>query len=509
MERPPIRLRHSWSRGEHSGNRSRERLRQLQRSAIDSLPYRPSAGEARGHYHHRRDDSADPVHRRRRGNSGRESMTSAGGLTGASEVAVAGTSVAARSRGRLRESPSRARAPRSTTRKRAGRDHQALHEDEYGRRPGRTGNALRRSPRRGRRGVGARAPPGGTGPDARLMRGPIAREAALSADPSRACPLDLDGRRPGFTLIWDPGCDLAPTAWPLSSPSSSPRGLASIAVARGKARSAHPPPSCSFTSTPETVLCGRRYALGCRRSLLGASAVGVGATVVAGDYLYVADGEVAPTRAGPGVASQACGQRASSRWVPPKDGELTILEARIAYERAAVHRLGIESIVALLVGGTLPAGGRMTCVRTASRPTARNLRGACSRRAPGSAFAIESALDELASKLGLDPPRAADAEPRRRGRQAPRRKAAAAARRRRMPRSACATTRCGGQWLISDGEGVGLAGASSQASATCRLDDDGGLTDCDRRRRHERRRVRASRSSRPRSSVCRGTACGS
>ena len=84
------------------------------------------------------------------------------------------------------------------------------------------------------------------------------------------------------------------------------------------------------------------------------------------------------------------------------DGELTGLEARIAFERGAFHGWGVETVAAALIGGVYrwPAFD----VRTYGVET--NRVGFGAYRAPGAppaALALETLLDELAERLQVDP----------------------------------------------------------------------------------------------------------
>jgi CO/xanthine dehydrogenase Mo-binding subunit len=163
-----------------------------------------------------------------------------------------------------------------------------------------------------------------------------------------------------------------------------------------------------------------------------------------------------------------------------RDGTLTGLEARIAFERGAVHEWGVESVAAVLIGG--PYRWQGYDVHAYGVET--NRAGFGAYRAPGAppaAFALESLLDELAAQLGLDALelRAANAA------------AAGDTRPDGKPWSALGARECLDAlrghplWArraeLPEGEGVGLAlgiwpGASDAAGALCRLDDDGGFT---------------------------------
>jgi CO/xanthine dehydrogenase Mo-binding subunit len=163
-----------------------------------------------------------------------------------------------------------------------------------------------------------------------------------------------------------------------------------------------------------------------------------------------------------------------------RSGMLTGLEARIAYERGAFHDWGIESLVAVLIGG--PYRWEAFDVRAYGVET--NRVGFGAYRAPGAppaAYALESLLDELAAELDLDPLELRRANAAREGEVGLDGK----------PWPRLGTVEClerlrGHElWTkrheLPPGEGVGLAvghwpGASSAAGAACRFDDDGGIT---------------------------------
>src|SRR5207247_10944701 len=84
------------------------------------------------------------------------------------------------------------------------------------------------------------------------------------------------------------------------------------------------------------------------------------------------------------------------------DGELTALSARIVCDRGVVTDWGVEGISSSLIAG--PCRWAAFAIRGYGVVTNRVTFGAY--RAPGatpSAFALESLLDELAARLGLDP----------------------------------------------------------------------------------------------------------
>lgn len=84
------------------------------------------------------------------------------------------------------------------------------------------------------------------------------------------------------------------------------------------------------------------------------------------------------------------------------DGVLTALDARVVCDRGSTIEWGIEDISSSLVPG--PYRWQAYAIRTYAVQTNRVTLGAYrGPGAPPAAFAIESALDELAAELGLDP----------------------------------------------------------------------------------------------------------
>jgi CO/xanthine dehydrogenase Mo-binding subunit len=163
-----------------------------------------------------------------------------------------------------------------------------------------------------------------------------------------------------------------------------------------------------------------------------------------------------------------------------RTGELTGLEARIAFERGAVAEWGVESVAAALIGGVY----RWQAHDVHAYGVETNRVGFGAYRAPGAppaAFALETLLDDLAERLGLDPLELRLAN-------------LASTGDRRTDGKAwglLGTRECLEQlrehelWRrrhdLPPGEGVGIAagvwfGASDTAGASCRLDDDGGVT---------------------------------
>ncbi len=162
------------------------------------------------------------------------------------------------------------------------------------------------------------------------------------------------------------------------------------------------------------------------------------------------------------------------------DGELTALEARIAFERGAFHGWGVETVAAALIGGVY----RWPAVDVRTFGVETNRVGFGAYRAPGAppaALALETLLDELAERLSLDPIElrlrnlAAEGDRRADGKPWAR----------LGSRECLERLRDHALWQargrLAEHEGVGLAvgvwpGASDSAGAMCRLDDDGGIT---------------------------------
>ena len=126
--------------------------------------------------------------------------------------------------------------------------------------------------------------------------------------------------------------------------------------------------------------------------------------------------------------------------------------------------------------------------------------------APPAAFAVESLIDELAERLGIDPLELRLRNVAVAGRQGGVRPGVQVF----GARECLERVREHPLWAerdsLPEGEGVGLAigwwpGGYEPAAAVCRLDSDGRLTVDHRRRRHDRRRDRPSRRSPPRRSA--------
>ena len=161
-------------------------------------------------------------------------------------------------------------------------------------------------------------------------------------------------------------------------------------------------------------------------------------------------------------------------------GRLTGLRARIVCDRGASDEFGVEPISALLTAGPY----RWDAHELRGYGVVTNRVGAGAYRGPGAppaAFAIETALDELAERLGVDPVELrlrnvlVEGDPGIDGQPFPAFGA----------RECLERVREHDMWRRRDdlpaGEGVGVAigywpGGLEPAAATCRLDADGGLT---------------------------------
>ena len=151
---------------------------------------------------------------------------------------------------------------------------------------------------------------------------------------------------------------------------SSPRGLALIAVAVAESSVSSPAAFCSLTRNPKlsSADAGTLWAAG---AAAGASAGAVGTTVVAGDDPDVAAGEAAPATAGRASprkladSARAQGGRHRRTASSPASRPASPTSAAPFHDWGRVDRGAARR-------RHLPAGDVMTCVRTASRPTARD-----------------------------------------------------------------------------------------------------------------------------------------
>ena len=162
------------------------------------------------------------------------------------------------------------------------------------------------------------------------------------------------------------------------------------------------------------------------------------------------------------------------------DGQLTGIRSRVFVDRGTTDEFGVESIAALLASG--PYRWRAHELTAIGVITNRVTFGAY--RAPGgapAAFAVESLIDELARRLGVDPLElrlrnvAVEGDPAPSGRRFPVFGA----------RACLERVRDHPLWAkrgeLPDGEGIGVAigwwpGGYEPAAAACRLDADGHLT---------------------------------
>ena len=163
-----------------------------------------------------------------------------------------------------------------------------------------------------------------------------------------------------------------------------------------------------------------------------------------------------------------------------RDGNLTGIRTRIWCDRGATDSMGVESIAAMLSAGPYRwQAHHLTCYGVA---TNRVTFGAYrAPTAPPAAFAVESLIDELAGRLGIDP-----LELRLRNVLVPGDKTVAGQELKVFGAREC-LERLGDQPLWTDrhslpeDEGVGLAigwwpGGYEPAAAACRLDSDGRIT---------------------------------
>ncbi len=162
------------------------------------------------------------------------------------------------------------------------------------------------------------------------------------------------------------------------------------------------------------------------------------------------------------------------------DGQLTGIRSRVLVDRGATDDFGVESIAAMLTAGPYRwRAHHLTALGVATnRMTFGAYRGPT---APPAAFALESLIDELAGRLGLDPIElrlrnvAVEGDPAPSGQPFPVFGA----------RQCLERIRDHPLWArrdqLSQGEGIGASvgwwpGGYEPAAALCRLDADGRLT---------------------------------
>jgi len=163
-----------------------------------------------------------------------------------------------------------------------------------------------------------------------------------------------------------------------------------------------------------------------------------------------------------------------------REGNLTGIRTRIWCDRGSTDSMGVESIAAMLSAGPYRwQAHHLTCYGVS---TNRVTFGAYrAPTAPPAAFAVESLIDELAGRLGIDP-----LELRLRNVLVPGDKTVAGQELKVFGAREC-LERLGEQPLWSkrnslpENEGIGLAigwwpGGYEPAAAACRLDSDGNLT---------------------------------
>ncbi len=162
------------------------------------------------------------------------------------------------------------------------------------------------------------------------------------------------------------------------------------------------------------------------------------------------------------------------------NGKLTGIRARVLVDRGSADDFGLESIAAMLTAGPYRWDAhQLTALGIATnRMTIGAYRGPA---APPAAFAVESLIDELAERLGLDPLElrlrnvAVEGDPAPTGQPFPVFGA----------RECLERIRDHPLWArraqLPDGEGIGISvgwwpGGYEPAAAVCRLDHDGHLT---------------------------------
>lgn len=180
------------------------------------------------------------------------------------------------------------------------------------------------------------------------------------------------------------------------------------------------------------------------------------------------------------ATNPASGSVAEVRIGARDDGTLTGLDARLVFDAGAYTEWSIEGIAAVLVAG--PYRWEAFDVRAYGVRT--NRFGTGSYRGPGApqaAFAIESLVDELATRLGIDPIElrlrnlVGDGDEMVDGERWP------GLGHREVLEALAAHPLWTGRSSTPDGEGIGVAlgvwpGGKEPAAAICRLNGDGTLT---------------------------------
>jgi CO/xanthine dehydrogenase Mo-binding subunit len=162
------------------------------------------------------------------------------------------------------------------------------------------------------------------------------------------------------------------------------------------------------------------------------------------------------------------------------DGQFTGIRARVFLDRGSTVDIGIESIAAMLAAGPYVwAAHELTALGVA---TNRVTFGAYrAPTAPPAAFAVESLIDELAQRLGVDPLELRLRNVAGEGDRAPSGQAFPVFGARECLERLRDHPLWTGRGDLPAGEGVGLAlgwwpGGYEPAAAVCRLDSDGHLT---------------------------------
>jgi len=180
------------------------------------------------------------------------------------------------------------------------------------------------------------------------------------------------------------------------------------------------------------------------------------------------------------ATNPAPGCRIDLRLGAAADGRLTALDARLVFDTGAYAEWSIEGIAAVLIGGPY----RWDAFDVRAYGVRTNRFGTGSYRGPGgpqAAFAVESLVDELAAKLGIDPVAlrarslATEADVMLDGEPWPALGTSA------VLDAAAAHPLWRDRADLPAGEGVGLAlgvwpGGKAAAAALCRLNADGSIT---------------------------------